>query len=166
MPDLSLVARYEKIGTGPDFSDTADWEEEVWFVGLSGDTDLLRRSERIALGQAVLDEKTAGKRVEILESSLRRQIQQAILSYERARKQVSFAERNYRLARDRANLAQRLFEMGRSDNFTVTDAETEWLEAETQKLSSKAESSIAAYKLLRILGTLIESPEDLKRERI
>ena len=55
--------------------------------------------------------------------------------------------------------------MGRADNFTVADAENGLLGAENDLLTARAALSVSTYRLLRTLGTLIESPEDLKPGR-
>lgn len=162
LPDLNLLARYEQLGEGASYSEASKLDDETWFVGVSGDTDVPPRSERANLGRAKISEETAARQIEILAASLRVQVQQALLSYERARKQVVYAERNHVLARDRARLTLRLFNLGRETSFNVTDAETQLLDAETRMLASRADVSIQAYRLLRVLGTLVESPEDLR----
>jgi outer membrane protein TolC len=161
-PTLDLVTRYARLGTGVTYDDASRLDEEMWFVGLAGDTDLHRRSERLALGRAQIDASSAENQIQLLENSIRRQVQQALISYGRALEQADFAARNCELARDRARLARRLFDIGRSDNFTVTDAEAELFQAETEMLRAKTDSNVTAYRVLRALGTLIEAPEDLK----
>jgi outer membrane protein TolC len=52
--------------------------------------------------------------------------------------------------------------MGRGDNFAVTDAEQQFQQAETAWLAAQTEATLAGYKLLRLLGTLIEHPDELK----
>jgi outer membrane protein TolC len=59
-----------------------------------------------------------------------------------------------------------MFTMGRETSFNVTDAETGLLDAESEMLAQRAEVSISAYRLLRVLGTLIESPDDLRPKQV
>ncbi|MBU1692998.1 MAG: TolC family protein [Verrucomicrobia bacterium] len=162
LPDLELIGRYERSGEGERSSDSFDFDQEAWFVGLAADTDVRRQRERFALGQARLRGESARGMIEIVRSALERQVQQALAAYERARHETLFAQRNYHLAESRARLARRMFEIGKGDNFTVTDAENALLEAQNRMLLSQAEVSIAAYRMLRVLGTLLEYPEDLK----
>jgi outer membrane protein TolC len=161
-PKIDLVMSYERLGDGPTFDEASSLDEDLWFIGLSGDTDLHRRAERHALRRAELDAAQSEIQTASLENTIRRQVQQSLLTYARAAQQVEFAGRNLRLATDRARLARRLFEIGRSDNFTVTDAESELLQAESEMLRSEAETNIAAYRLKRTTGTLLESPDDLR----
>lgn len=162
LPDLNLISRYERSGEGSTASGATDLNDDSWFVGLTLESDLNRRKERVALGQAVISEKTARQTIGIVESGVRRQVRQALATYERARSEVVFAERNLQFAQSRATLARRLYEIGRGDNFSATDAESALSQAQNQMLSAQAEASVAAYRLLRSMGTLIEYPEDLK----
>ena len=162
LPDLSLISRYEQSGSGNSYSAATDLNEDSWFVGLAVESDLLLRQERIRYSQSILDEKTALQTTEIVEAGIRRQVTQAILTYERTHAEVLFAERNYHLAESRATLARRLFEMGKGDSFSVTDAEDALLQAQNQMLQAGSEALLASYRLLRAVGLLIEYPEDLK----
>ncbi|HRZ11282.1 MAG TPA: TolC family protein [Kiritimatiellia bacterium] len=162
LPDLELIARYEQSGEGTRTSDSLDLDQDAWFVGLATDVDVRRQSEKLALGQALLDGESAFQTIEILRSGLQRQVQTVLAAYERARRETLYAERNYRLAESRARLARRLFEIGKGDNFSVTDAENALLEARNRMLVSQADVTIAAYRMLRTLGTLLEYPADLK----
>jgi len=162
LPRLDLVARYERTAQGADLQDALDLEGELWSIGLAGDTDVFRREERLAERQSIIDEETAALRREISESTVRREVLQALIVYEQAVQEVAMAGRNFDLAGERAALTRRLFEMGREDNFSVTDAETELLQAQVQMLQARAQRTVAAYGLLQVLGTLVESPERLK----
>lgn len=162
LPTVDLVTRYTRSDQGTSVGDAYALEDETWFVGLAGDTDYPRRSDSIAAGRAQLDAAGAENQLLTLENAIRRQVRQAMLAYQRAAQQVDYAARNHELARNRARLARRLFELGRSDNFTATDAESELFQAESELLRSRSETTIAAYRVLRTIGTLVESPADLK----
>lgn len=160
-PDLSLVARYEAYeNSGASLGDARDGE--LWSVGLSGDTDLNQTRERARLGQAVLTRESARETVRIRELSITREVQQQTSAYRQALGELQIAERNHQLAFQRAKLARRLFELGRGDNFSVTDAEDALTDAEDRRLSARAEASFAGYSYLNTIGTLLETPEELR----
>ena len=161
LPDLRLSTRYERFGQGPEAADMRSLDESVWFVTLKMDSDFPLRKERIALAQARIGEQTSEVRIEAVRSAVARQVQQALLAYDRARKQVPVAERNYQLAQNRARLARRLYERGKGDNFSVADAEDERQNAQEQWIQAQAAATVEAYRLLRVLGILIEYPADL-----
>ncbi len=159
LPAVSLVTRYERVHND---NDSVGEEEDQWSVGLAGDTDLTRARERAQLGQATLSRESAQETVRIRELGIAREVRQLMTTYQQARAELLIAERNYTLANNRARLARRLFELGRGDNFSVTDAEEALQTADLRRLSARADASVTGYKLLRGLGTLVEAPEELK----
>ena len=165
LPDLKLITTYERVGDGTTSSEASDLDEDVWFVGLGADTDLPRRREKLNLEQARITESSSKLSAESVEAAVRKQVKLSILSYDQAQADVLFAEKNYHLAKSRSALARRLFEIGRGDNFSVTDAESSLFLAQNQLLAAQADASAAAYRLLRVMGTLMTYPEDLKPVR-
>ena len=158
-PALSVVTRYERINddnAGPGF------DEDQWSVGLAGDTELTRSAERARFAQSALSREAAAETIRIRELAIAREVQQRLSALQLARSERIIAERNFKLASDRARLARRLFERGRGDNFSVTDAEEALQDAENKRLGARAEASISGYELLHGLGMLVEVPSDLK----
>lgn len=161
LPDLNLNTRFERVGDDR-LDDTPGFEENLWTVGVSGDTDLNQTQERVRLGQAMVSAEAARETVRIRELTIAREIQQQSSAYQRAMGDLKIAERNFTLAASRARLARRLFELGRGDNFSVTDAEEALTRAEDDLLTTRADASVAGYKMMRTMGTLIQFPDDLK----
>ena len=162
LPTADLVARYGRTGAGDSFSEAMDLQDETWSIGLAGDSDLHRRAERSALKRNLIGAAAAEEDLLTLENRIRREVQQAVQDYERAAEQTALDGRNLQLAGDRARLARRLFELGRGDNFTATDAEAELLRAQSRQLENESEVTVAAFRLKRVTGTLVESPDALK----
>ena len=162
LPTVDLVARYGRNGTGDSIGDALDLPDETWSVGLAGDSDLHRRAERSALQRELIGAAAAEEDLLTLENRIRREVQQAVQAYARAAQQTELDARNLELARDRARLARRLFELGRGDNFTATDAEAELLRAQSRQLENESDITVAAFQLKQATGTLVESPDELK----
>ena len=163
LPDVSVIARYDWLGQGKKFGDAINLNDDAWFVGLSaGNSDLLQTGERAAIKQAQVGKSSAELRADSVRFAIERQVQDELSAYRRASQQIAVEERNYALAAGRARLARRLYEMDRGDNFTVSDAEDQLQLAEATVLAARADASIAAYRVLRALGTLLEAPSDLK----
>jgi outer membrane protein TolC len=161
-PELEWVTSYERYGESEDLSDAWGLEDDSWFVGISGDTDFNRLEERTALGTARLDRRSVEESIRIKEWTIAREVQQGMAAYRRAQADVKIATRNYRLAESRAKLARRMFEIGRGDNFSATDAEQAYIQAENRMLTAREEAALSGYRMLRLLGTLIETPAHLK----
>lgn len=160
LPGLNLVAR--KNWTAGDALGLASGPLNNWSAGLSLDMNLNLKEERAALEQARLVGSSADLNTGIVELAIAREVNQQRAAYRRAQAALKIAERNKDLAASRRSLAQRLFELGRSDQFSVTDAEETFLLAENQWLAARAEASLAGYRLLHVLGTLVETADDLK----
>ncbi len=160
MPDIRLVARYNRSNSNDSLELGAD--QNKWFVGLSADTDFNLAVERASLGQAKVGEDSSDQLVRVQKLSIARELQQSILLYRRAHAELKILIRNLEHAAARLQLAQRLFDIGRGDNFSVTDAEEAFLLAESQLLFSQSTASISGYELLRAMGILTEVPGKLK----
>jgi outer membrane protein TolC len=165
LPDLRVLSRYQRLGEG-DRGTARRMEQEAWFLGLTVGGDLTLKKERIALDQAEVTRQLAELNVDVLRGALARQVLQSVLFQQRAEESVPAARSAYQAARRRVDLARRLFEGGRGSSATLSDAEDELQRAETEWLSAEADASVASYRLLRVLGRLIDYPEDLKPQAV
>ena len=159
LPDIRLVARYRHPSNNVYPYSPGNRDN---FIGLSFRTDLNLSRRRIALSQSKIEKTSAAETVEILKHIVVREVQQQLQVINRSHREVKIAERNMNLAASRLKLAHRLFEMGRGDNFSVTDAEQSMLHAENKVFSARAEARVSSYGLPHVLGTLIEVDVGLK----
>ena len=150
------------MGASKTVSSASGFDQNNWSIGLQSDSDLWSGKEKISYQHAQLDERTALADIETARRLIERQVRQQWLEQARAAAEVRLAQRNRSVAEARLRLARRLFEMGRGDNFTVTDAEQQFQQAETAWLTAQCDVAVAGYKLRRLLGTLIECPDELK----
>lgn len=162
LPDVRLTMGHEWWDETGITSDGLELDDNVWFFRVSVGTDLNPAIERAELSKALLQERSSSQLIEIIELSIARLVQQHLLAHRRARQELDIAGRNYDLAVSRAKLTRRLFELGREDNFSVTDAESALIQSEHRLFLARSESVNSGYRLMRALGTLVESPEYLK----
>lgn len=161
-PDLAVVVENRQFGQDATFSGSTDLEDNLWTIGLAGRMDLLQRRGRTDVLASDMDVEAARVAIQIKARTLAREIQQAVSAYRQSRAEFSISGRNFEAAQARAELARRLFEMGRGDNFAASDAENAFVEAESAVLSSRERMCVAGYNLLRLMGTLAEAPQSLK----
>ncbi len=161
-PDLTLAARYEQRGTGASFSDATSLDTGDWFLGVTSGAEINPAQDRSTIAQAGIALAAAYENVRIVNLSISREVQQALADYRRVQADLTLAEKNVDLADRRARLARRLFEAGRGDHFSVTDAEEAFLQSQNNWLDAQSAVNLAAYRLLAALGTLVETPDDLK----
>jgi outer membrane protein TolC len=162
LPDVRLTVGHEWWDQSVVPGSTSNLDDNVWFFRVSAGTDLNLAEERANVGNAHLRERSSSELIEIIELSIARLVQQHLLAYRRAVEQLDIAERNFDLATSRAELTRRLFELGRENNFSVTDAETAFVHSEHVLFLAQSESVNSGYRLMRALGTLVESPASLK----
>jgi outer membrane protein TolC len=161
-PDVALVISREQGGAGADLGHAFDRDDTDWFAGLAGDFDLNQHANQLTYQQAELDTDSAAQTIRIRVLTITREVLQGLSRYRRAGADLRIEERNLALAQNRSALAQHLYQAGRGDNFSVTDAEDARVQAESKYLKAQAEVVVTGYDLLRCLGTLLESPDELK----
>lgn len=161
-PDIQVVAGNQQYDQADRFSDSLDLNNTLWTVGLAGQLDMRQHRDKTAIATSELDAEAGRSAIFIKRRTLAREIQQAVSAYRLARSEFAIAGRNYEAAQARTELAGRLFEMGRGDNFSVSDAEHAFIEAESTLLSTRARICVAGYTLLRLMGTLTAPPDSLK----
>ena len=164
LPDVRLSVGHEWQSDVAGPSDVFDLDENIWFFRVSVGTDLNPAVERANLGTALLRDRSSTELIEIIELSIARLVQQHLLAHRRAEEELDIATQNFGLATSRAKLTRRLFELGRENNFSVTDAETSLVRSENRMFLAQSESVNSGYRLMRALGTLVEAPASLKPE--
>ncbi len=164
LPDLRLTARQTTFGEGEEWSDAGRFDQDDWFVGLVADVDLNLRGARLDAARAEVDAEARRQVAEIVRNRLALEVNSAWSAYRRTRATVDLAARNRELAANRAELARALFEAGRASADSVSDAEADGRAAELGELAARRDASVAAYRLLHALGTLVPAPREILRE--
>jgi len=162
LPDLKMIVSNEWTGEGSDTSDALDLDENKFFVGLSANTDINRAAERARLGKSLALESSAAETIRIVELSIAREVHRLLMSFRRSREELKIAGNNLSLASARLKLAKRLYDIGRINNFSVTDAEEAYLHSETELLDTRSETITSGYRFLQAMGILLEVPPSLK----
>jgi outer membrane protein TolC len=161
-PDMRVTVSYDDFPSTATAFGSVPTGSPLWFVGISSPTDFNITKERVALDQAKVTQTSTSQAIDLIKLSIARQVQQQLEVYRKARAALTIADQNLVIATRRAKLAKSLFEFGRGDNFSVTDAEVAFLQAESQLFSARADTSITAYQLSRVLGKIVDVADDLK----
>ncbi len=166
LPNLKLVARYEHADDNLFYDKDLNSSQSAWTISLVSDTDFNKNREKLEYRQSLLQQDRAFEQIRAVHLSISREVEQRMLAYQRAEKELEVLEGNYHHAGARLKLARQLFRIGRTDGFSVTDAEQAYFTAQSALLSGKSDASVNAYRLLDALGTLVESPSHLKPRQI
>ncbi|HPT17163.1 MAG TPA: TolC family protein, partial [Kiritimatiellia bacterium] len=164
LPDLRLAARQTTYGEGREWSDAGRLDQDDWFVGLTADVNLNLRGARLDVARAGVDAEAGRQVAEIVRNRLAVEVNAALSAYRRTRAEVDLAARNRELAANRAELARELFAAGRATADSASDAEADGVAAELSELAARRDASVAAYRLLHVLGTLLPAPREILRE--
>lgn len=164
LPNLKLVARYEHANGDLFFDEDFNGSRNAWFISLVSDTDFNQTREKLQYKDSLVQQNKAIESIRAQYLSIGREVEQALLAYQRAHNELDILEGNYQHAGARLKLARRLFSVGRTDGFSVTDAEQSFFTAQSTWLSGRSDASISGYRLLHATGTLVESPDRLKPE--
>ncbi len=162
-PDLSIGLSMRHTWMDEALSGGDD-ERTDWIASARVDGYPWRAADRLAALRADLDDAAADTIVDIRRESIAREVLQALSECRRTAAELEISARNRKLADDGARLARRLYEMGRSDGFALSDAETQLARAESRLLEIRSAQRISGYALLHTTGTLIEHPTELKPE--
>ncbi len=161
-PNLTVVARYDYAESNLFFDQNLNGSHDAWSVRLESDTGLNRTREKLEYKQSLLQQTRALENIRAVHLSIIREVELRLLAYHRAHNELTVLEGNFQHAGARLKLARRLFRIGRSDGFSVTDAEHAFFTAQSLWFSGKSEALINGYRLLNATGTLIETPNHLR----
>jgi outer membrane protein TolC len=134
----------------------------VWRAGLVVDPGFDRVERRAELLQSLTRRDAQALAVADLEREVEIDVKREIRAYRRALANHTIALRNTDLAAKRLELAEAMYRMGSVENVNVSDAETAFADATASELAARAEASLAGYRALRSMGTLVEAPHDLR----
>lgn len=164
LPDIRLVARHTRYAEGGEWHDARRLDETDWAVGLQADMDLNLRGARLGVRRAEMTEESLKQTAEITRYRLALEVNSALMNYRRTRAELALAESNRELAAGRSELAGVLFAGNRATANTVSDAEADLILKELEALAVRRNASIAAYRVLHVLGTLLPAPPELLEE--
>lgn len=166
LPSVKLVAHYEHADDELFFDQDLNDSKNTWYLSLVSDTDFNQSREKLEYRQSLQQQDRALEQIRAVHLSISREVEQRLLAYRRAHLELEVLEGNFQHAGARLKLARQLFRIGRTDGFSVTDAEQAYFTAQSSLLTGKSEASVNGYRLLNAMGTLIESPDHLKPRQI
>jgi outer membrane protein TolC len=155
LPDVRLIG---DLDAGGDFPEV---RRESWFVGFTVEPDFNPTERRGNVARTELRREQVERQLVDLHYQIQSDVRRQLRDYSRSQTQYDIAIRNRELSDRRLELAEAMFRMGRGDAVTLSDAEDAHALSIRTELAARSEASLAAYRLLLALGTLLEPPEDL-----
>ena len=155
-PDFNLIMDYERAGTAEDFSQSTDFEENIWSVSLTGGSSWPKTAEKAAFNQSLISIKTERLRLELKRDEIQREVRGQLEVLKKAENSIKIRQEQIKTAEGKLALAKVKFRHAMADNFDVIESETELENAKVNLLSARTEYIVGTYKIRSVLGTLIQ----------
>ena len=155
LPALDFVAAYSRFGDDTSFDESLDLDREVWSGGLRATTGLSRSVERASLGRARIALQNVERSVAETEDLVTRSARSVLRSLREAEDRIIIQEERIEDAKRQLELSKVRFRYGLADNFSLIDAETELLRAESSLSLVTINQLTGTYAVSAALGMLI-----------
>ncbi|MCP4368719.1 MAG: TolC family protein, partial [Deltaproteobacteria bacterium] len=155
-PDINLLMDYERAGTAEDFSQSTDFEENIWSVSLTGGSSWPKTAEKAAFSQSLISVKTERLKLELKRDEIQREVRGQLEVLKKAENSIKIRREQIKTAEGKLALAKIKFRHEMADNFDVIESETELENAKVNLLSARTEYIVGTYKMRSVLGTLIQ----------
>jgi outer membrane protein TolC len=162
-PQLDMVLQYRKSGLPDGITDSFGLNEDRWSVSLVSNTDISRTAEKNSYQQSLLNINMAQLNFENNREDIFREVKQQLKSMEQSLDRIRIRKEQIDQAEGRLALAKVQFRHGKTDNFDVIEAETEYQRAKANMLAVETDYIVGAFRMRAYLGTLIETPVEPSR---
>ena len=145
------------------FSENFGLNEDRWSISLVSNTDLARTSEKNSYQQSLINVNIARLNLEDNKEEVFREVKQQLKSMEQSLDRIRIRKEQINQAEGRLALAKVQFRHGKTDNFDVIEAETEFQRANADLLAVETEYIVGTFRMRVFLGTLLENPAEFSR---
>lgn len=158
MPQLDLELRYdENRNSVADFADSIRRPiERAWEAGIVLSVPFLNKRPRAEQRIAKLRHEQARRVLLEAERQVGLLVRAAIRDLQRSSGRIQVLNKTIEGAKDKVEFANVNFQLGRADNFDITDAQKDLTEAETDYIDEIVSYRIALARLEQLLGGTLE----------
>ncbi|WFB34711.1 TolC family protein [Kiritimatiellota bacterium B12222] len=149
-PDVRLVGNYKPVSEG---------DGNEWFAGIQAGRNVDRFVLNVQAEQQAQQVEAALLQVASTELQINREVLQIHSRLKTLEKEMEIADAQLVLSKERLRLATGLYPSGRTDATQLSDAEKEWVAAQTQKTDVILQQVRARYEYWYVLGMLLKTPE-------
>lgn len=165
LPRMDLFTSLELNSVDPSYNtvleQTFSGQNPNWFIGLDFNLAFENRLAKSVLTRAQLEKARLLVNIKDLENNIAFTIFEALREYQLQRKETIKFAKISNLQKKRLEIEEGNYLQGRSSSDIIVRFQTDWLEAEKQRLESELREKQASVDLRRIAGTLV--PENLKK---
>ncbi len=155
LPGLTFVASYRKNTFLEGIDASESYYGDYWSIGLTGDTDIARSSEKASFQQSLIAVRRVKLQLENQRDTIRVEVRNRLAALEKDAQSICLRQEQIVQAKGKRRLAEIKFSHGMGGNFDFIEAETELQQAKAELLNGKTAYIVGQYRLRAALGTLI-----------
>lgn len=158
LPDVSLNLGYRKAGEGASFDDSQTLDTDVWQVGLSTSTDLLRKREksRYRASLYLIEERQIA--VEKKKAEISKKVRLDLRKLRRSQQRMALLAEQKQQAEKKLAFSKAKFNHNLTTNFDLIEGEKELQRASVEYISSSTDYQVAFYQFKANTGNLVVNP--------
>lgn len=158
-PDLNLVVDYTSFAYDEVFTRAFTTKRQSrWGIGFTTSTDWDKTRDSAVYDQSKLTIDEQERNLDQTHDNIVMEVKKHLRMLNRAEYKIALQEEQIENSQKEYRLAKLKFEHGLANNFDLIQAEKNLRQAESQMLSAIIEHRIGEFKLLAILGTLVDKP--------
>lgn len=162
-PDLKAITQISVGGAEDDYgeaiSEMAQADRYSVLVGVKLSTPWFNKAARSSLAKNQLRLQQNKLQMQVLQDSIRNQIRSAVRSVQSAQKRIAANESSVALAQRRLEAEERQFELGRSTNIDVLNAQNDYNLARTALLKAFTDYRKAIAQVYNASGSALSAHE-------
>jgi outer membrane protein len=155
-PAVDVSVQYSRVGQGPDWNSTFEFNDERVGINLTMNTDFRLTRQKGAHQKALIDYQRKQRELEQLKINFITELHNNHAALQRQWSQARLASENTSLAEQQLDLARIRFEKGLIDIQDVMGAEQELADSQVNEYRSRIEFLIARLQLQKAAGQLEE----------
>ncbi len=156
LPELNLEATYSRRGRSSEFDRLFVFDENVFFIGLTSNTDFARSAEKSRWAQSKITVDREYLQSATVKENIISEVRRMMNSLDKAQKRIRLRREQITQATGKLRIAHIKFQHGEADNFDLIESQTQLQRAKANLLSDEILYIINGYRLRATIGTLLE----------
>ncbi|MFV1950542.1 MAG: TolC family protein [Nitrospinota bacterium] len=154
LPSVDLSLNYSRYGTGNNFEDSIDLNDERYGIGLISSLTLDRASEKASHQRALIDLRKRERDHRLIKENIIREVRHSIRNLSRNVENIEIQKRNVEQAEKILELAMIRYRKGLSDNLSVIEAEENLIKTKSNYITAMTDYIVSRAGLKKVAGIL------------
>jgi len=156
LPEINLEAIYTRRGRSSEFDRLFVFDEDVFFIGLTSNTDFTRSSEKSRWAQSKIVVDREYLQSATVKENIIGEVRRVMNSLDKTQDRIRLRREQIDQATGKLRFAQVKFQHGEADNFDLIESQAQLQRAKANLVSDEILYIINGYRLRATMGTLLE----------